>query len=79
MATDPEVRVRFPALADFLRSSRSGTGSTQPSTIEEVLERKNSGSGLEIRYYGRRGSAVLATRNTSIHKRSALTSQKSAV
>jgi hypothetical protein len=29
-ATDPEVRVRFPALPDFLRSSGSETGSTQP-------------------------------------------------
>jgi hypothetical protein len=28
--TDPEVRVRFPALPDYLRSSGSGTGSTQP-------------------------------------------------
>jgi hypothetical protein len=28
--SDPEVRVRFPALPDFLRSSGSGTGSTQP-------------------------------------------------
>jgi hypothetical protein len=27
---DPEVRVRFPALPDFLRSNGSGTGSTQP-------------------------------------------------
>jgi hypothetical protein len=27
---NPEVRVRLPALPDFLRSSRSGTGSTQP-------------------------------------------------
>jgi hypothetical protein len=26
----PEVRVRFQALPDFLRSSGSGTGSTQP-------------------------------------------------
>jgi hypothetical protein len=26
----PEVRFRFPALPDFLRSSESGTGSTQP-------------------------------------------------
>jgi hypothetical protein len=25
-----EVRVRFPVLPDFLRSSGSGTGSTQP-------------------------------------------------
>jgi hypothetical protein len=30
LATDPEARVRFPALPDFLRSSESGTGSTQP-------------------------------------------------
>jgi hypothetical protein len=29
LATDSEVRVRFPALPDFLRSSGSGTGSTQ--------------------------------------------------
>jgi hypothetical protein len=30
LATDPEVRVRFPVLPDFLRSIESGTGSTQP-------------------------------------------------
>jgi hypothetical protein len=30
LATDPEVRVRFSALPYFLRSSGSGTGSTQP-------------------------------------------------
>jgi hypothetical protein len=29
-ATDPEVRIRFPALPEFLRSSGSGTGSTEP-------------------------------------------------
>jgi hypothetical protein len=29
------------------------------STIEELLEGKGSGSGLEIRDYGRRGSAAL--------------------
>jgi hypothetical protein len=29
LATDQEVRIRFPALPDFLRSSGSGTGSTQ--------------------------------------------------
>jgi hypothetical protein len=29
LATDPEVRVRFPALPHFLRSSGSGTGFTQ--------------------------------------------------
>jgi hypothetical protein len=30
LATDPEIRVRFPALPDFLKCSTSGTGSTQP-------------------------------------------------
>jgi hypothetical protein len=30
LATDPKVRVRFPTLPDILRSSKSGTGSTQP-------------------------------------------------
>jgi hypothetical protein len=30
LATDPEVRVRFPALLYFLRIAGSGTGSTQP-------------------------------------------------
>jgi hypothetical protein len=30
LATDPEVRVRFPALPDFLRSNGSGTGFTRP-------------------------------------------------
>jgi hypothetical protein len=30
LTTNPEVRVRFPALPDFLRSTGSGTGATQP-------------------------------------------------
>jgi hypothetical protein len=30
VATDPEVRVRISELPNFLRSSGSGTGSTQP-------------------------------------------------
>jgi hypothetical protein len=30
LITGPEVRVRFPALPDFLRSNGSGTGSSQP-------------------------------------------------
>jgi hypothetical protein len=30
LATDLEVWARFPALPDFLRSSGSGTGTTQP-------------------------------------------------
>jgi hypothetical protein len=29
LATDPELRVRFPALQDFRRSNGSETGSTQ--------------------------------------------------
>jgi hypothetical protein len=33
------------------------------STIGELLERKSSGSGLEYRDYGRRGSAALSTRH----------------
>jgi hypothetical protein len=38
------------------------------STIEELLERKSSGSGLEIREYGRRGSGALTMRHPSICK-----------
>jgi hypothetical protein len=39
--------VRFPALPDFLRSSGSGTGSTQPREDNwEATWRKSSGSGL---------------------------------
>jgi hypothetical protein len=34
---------------------------TLVSTIEELLERKNSDSDLESRDYGRRGSAALTT------------------
>jgi hypothetical protein len=30
LAADPDVRVRFQAIPDFLRSSESGMGSTQP-------------------------------------------------
>jgi hypothetical protein len=30
LATDPDVWIQLPALPDFLRSSGSGTGSTQP-------------------------------------------------
>jgi hypothetical protein len=57
LATDPEVWVRFPALTDFLRSSGSGKRSLNfVSTIEELLGRKSSGSGLENRAYGLRDS-----------------------
>jgi hypothetical protein len=38
------------------------------STTEELLERKSSGSGLENRNYGLRGSGVLTTRHPCIRK-----------
>jgi hypothetical protein len=38
------------------------------SAIEKLLERKSIGSGLEIREYGHRGSAVLSTRYLSSRK-----------
>jgi hypothetical protein len=58
LAIDPEVLVRFPALLVTLRSSGSGTGSTQlVSTTEQLLERKNSSSGLENREYGPRDTS----------------------
>jgi hypothetical protein len=47
------------------------------STSEELLERKSSGSGLENRDYGRRRSAALTTRYSSIRKKLALSSPTS--
>jgi hypothetical protein len=44
------------------------------STIKELLGRKSSGSGLENRDYGRRGSTSLTTRHPSIPQKSALNS-----
>jgi hypothetical protein len=38
------------------------------STIEELLGRKSSDSGLENRNYGRRGSAALTKRHSSIRR-----------
>jgi hypothetical protein len=53
-----EMWIRFPALPEFLRSSGPGTESTQPrEAIMELLGRKTSGSGLEIRKYVRRDSS----------------------
>jgi hypothetical protein len=110
-------RVRFPALPDFLRSSGSGTGSTQTHkynwgikynkitiphsqpnsmciyctrsyswymrnrmhsptiiiTIEELLGRNSSGSGLESPEYGR-GDPLHWPNNTLYPQKLALTS-----
>jgi hypothetical protein len=38
------------------------------STVEELLERNSSGSGLENLDYGRKESAELTTRHPSIRK-----------
>jgi hypothetical protein len=38
------------------------------NTIEELLERKSSGSGLKNRGYGHMGSGALTTRHPSIRK-----------
>jgi hypothetical protein len=63
LATDPEVRFRFPALPDFM-SSGYGTGPLSlVSTIEELLGRKSSGSGLQSLDYGCKGSVSLTTRH----------------
>jgi hypothetical protein len=45
------------------------------STIKELLERNSSGSGLEIREYGRKGSVTLTTRHPLHPQKLALTSQ----
>jgi hypothetical protein len=50
--------VRFPELPDVLRSSGSGTGSTQPREYNSgATGKKSSCSGLENREYGRRDSS----------------------
>jgi hypothetical protein len=53
LATDPEVRVRLQALTDFLERAPLSL----VSTIDKLLERKSSGSGL-----GHRESVALPTR-----------------
>jgi hypothetical protein len=52
LATDPEIRVRIPALPDFLSSGGFGTGSTQSREY-------NRGSGLETQI-----TAALTTRHS---------------
>jgi hypothetical protein len=61
-------RVLFQALPDFLSSSRSRTGSTQPREDNwGATWKQSSGSDLKNREY-RRGSAGLTTRQPSICK-----------
>jgi hypothetical protein len=63
------VRVRFPEIPDFLKIVGLERGPPSlVSTVEELLERKISSSGLENRDYGRRGSAALTTGHPSIAK-----------
>jgi hypothetical protein len=52
----PDVRVRFPALPNFLTRSASGTGSTQPREYNwrATWKKKYQPTDLEIRKYGRR-------------------------
>jgi hypothetical protein len=55
LATDPEVRTRFPALPDFQKIvDLEQSPLSLVSTIEKLLERKSSGSGLGSREYDRR-------------------------
>jgi hypothetical protein len=56
-------RVRFPALVGLERGPPSLV-----STIEELLESKSSGSGLENSDYVRGGFSALNTRHLSIRK-----------
>jgi hypothetical protein len=53
LATDPEVRVRFPALPDEVVGPERGPLSLV-GTTEELLGRESSGSCRENREYGRR-------------------------
>ena len=62
-------RVRFPALPDFLSSSGSGTGFTQPREVNwGATWIKSSGSGPENRDQRPWGSVALTTWHPSIRK-----------
>jgi hypothetical protein len=54
LATDPEARVRFPALQEKKVVGLERGPLSLVSTIDELLGIKSSGSGLEIREYGYR-------------------------
>jgi hypothetical protein len=49
LATDPEIRVRFPALPDFLEVLGLERGSLSLVRIMEKLFKGNTGSDLENR------------------------------
>jgi hypothetical protein len=76
LATDPVVRVRLTALPDFLKSNVSATGFTQPREYSYWKE-KNSGSVLQNREYGRKGSAEVTTSHPLSSQKLALTSPTS--
>jgi hypothetical protein len=69
LGTDPEVLVRFPTLPERVPLSLV-------RAIEELLERKSSGSGLENRDYGHRNPSRW-TRGTLYPQTLALTSSSS--
>jgi hypothetical protein len=58
LATDPEVRVRYSALPDFLRNSESGTGSTQSREY-------NGGATRNKKYRLRSRNSEYGRRDTS--------------
>jgi hypothetical protein len=67
-------RLQFPALSDFLRISGLERGPLSlVSTIEELLGRNSSDSGLENREYGRRGP-LRSPQETLYQQKLALTS-----
>jgi hypothetical protein len=53
LTTDPEIHVRFLALPEVVGLERGPLSLV--GTVEELLERKIGGSGLENGDYGRRG------------------------
>jgi hypothetical protein len=70
--------VRFPALPDFLRSSGSVTGSTQPREDNwEATWKESTGSGLQKPKINGRGDSLRWPRDTLYPLKLALTSPTS--
>jgi hypothetical protein len=65
---DPLLLRKSDDAGNRTRASGYVARNSDVSTIEELLERKSSGSGRENREYDLRGSAVLTTRHPSIRK-----------